>query len=143
LSYFEQPQEYDMAEKLDLQDIQNLINVNPKLRKEMAKAAKEEADYWNSVVAACGGEASESRSASSDGKTHRQAILDALGTFKDGAKASDVRKKMEKDGHPISSTTFASTMAYLTSAEGTNEVTKRKAKKGGRDNLYKVKASAK
>jgi hypothetical protein len=126
-----------MAEKLTLEDIDNLVQANPKLRKAMADAARDEVSYWNSVVEALGETSGSSRSAASDGKTHRQAILDALSTFKDGAKAADIRKKMEANGHPISPTTFASTMAYL--VKETKDVTKRKAQKGGRDNLYRVK----
>jgi hypothetical protein len=128
-----------MAEKLNLQDIENLISVNPKLAKEMANAARAEADYWNAVVEALGGSAVPS--SASDGKTHRQAILDALATFKDGAKAADIRAKMAEQGHTISPTTFASTMAYLTGE--TKEVLKKKATKGGRDNLYRVKDAPK
>ena len=133
-----------MAEKLTLGDIQNLINVNPKLAKEMSKAAQSERDYWISVVAACGGggkvSVSGSRSSADDGKTHRQAILDGLATFKEGAKASELRAKMEADGHPISPTTFASTMAYLTDQK--KEILKKKAK-GSTRNVYRVKAGAK
>ena len=133
-----------MADKFTTEDLGHLIDADPELRKAMLKTAQVEYDYWASVVRALGGtakgrggrKAAEDAPEVTDGKTHRQAILDVLKPFKAGATSKEIRAKLDAAGHPMKPTILHSTLAYLMEQD---EVAKKKAPKGKRGNTYRVK----
>lgn len=124
------------AEDLTIENIPVLCKVG--LADDVLLAIDEKIEHWSKLRAAVGGNAPKRvRITAEDGKTHGQALLDALETFgKDGASSKQLQEALVTQNHPMNASVFHSTMQVLLK----EQIVRKVGEKGA--SVYKAKANS-
>lgn len=121
--------------------VEEILNDNPEIRQKVLDNLKAKSDSINATISALEGGSRGTRRAGrkpsaeiTDGKTHPQAVLDAMAKLPtDGVKSRQLHAMLETMGHPIKGGILGTTLQNLCNQ---GKVIKVQAEAGKRGNLY-------